>query len=77
MIATHPGERAQHRVEPVLQHPPGHGRRRDHGVAPVAPDAVHDVAHRTETACPQAHTFEVMRLALLAQRDATSSGFAR
>lgn len=41
------------------------------------PDLVHDVAHRTETACPQAHTFEVMRLALRAQRDATRSGFAR
>jgi predicted dehydrogenase len=41
------------------------------------PDLVHDVAHRTETACPQAHTFEVMRLALQAQRSATPSGFAR
>ena len=38
------------------------------------PDLVHDVAHRTETACPQAHTFEVMRLALQAQRIATASG---
>ena len=25
---------------------------------------VHDVRERTTTACPQAHTFEVMRLAL-------------
>lgn len=41
------------------------------------PDLVHDVAHRTETACPQAHTFAVMRLALRAQRDAVRSGFAR
>ena len=41
------------------------------------PDLVHDVRHRTETACPQRHTFEVMRLALQAQQDAALSGFAR
>jgi hypothetical protein len=38
---------------------------------------VHDVRHRTETACPQEHTFEVMRLALLAQEQATLRGHAR
>ncbi|WP_331714665.1 Gfo/Idh/MocA family protein [Auraticoccus cholistanensis] len=40
------------------------------------PDLVHDVLHRTETACPQRHTFEVMRLALQAQRAATLAGYA-
>ena len=46
-------------------------------LADQQPDLVHDIAHRTETACPQAHTFEVMRLALQAQRTATTGGFAR
>jgi predicted dehydrogenase len=41
------------------------------------PDLVHDVRHRTETACPQEHTFEVMRLALVAQQQATLRGDAR
>ena len=41
------------------------------------PDLVHDVRHRTETACPQEHTFEVMRLALVAQEQATLRGDAR
>ena len=41
------------------------------------PDLVHDVAHRTETACPQAHTFEVMRLAITAQQNAAKRGYAR
>ncbi len=41
------------------------------------PDLVHDVVNRTETACPQAHTFEVMRLAITAQQKAAMSGFAR
>ncbi|HEX2856290.1 MAG TPA: Gfo/Idh/MocA family oxidoreductase [Propionibacteriaceae bacterium] len=58
----------------------------DHGVEhvdcsdvhlPYYPDLVHDVIHRTERACPQRHTFEVMRLALTAQRDATKRGAAR
>jgi predicted dehydrogenase len=40
------------------------------------PDLVHDVRNRTETACPQRHTFEVMRLALGAQQSATKVGFA-
>jgi predicted dehydrogenase len=40
------------------------------------PDLVHDVRNRTETACPQRHTFEVMRLAISAQQDATKMGFA-
>lgn len=40
------------------------------------PDLVHDVRHRTETACPQEHTFEVMRLALLAQEQAVLRGNA-
>jgi predicted dehydrogenase len=31
---------------------------------PYYPDLVHDVVNRTETACPQRHTFEVMRLAI-------------
>src|SRR4029079_15629811 len=41
------------------------------------PDLVHDVIHRTETACPQRHTFEVMRLAITAQQDAAKRGYAR
>ena len=41
------------------------------------PDLVHDVINRTETACPQKHTFEVMRLAIRAQRNATMLGFAK
>jgi len=40
------------------------------------PDLVHDVRHRTETACPQEHTFEVMRLAITAQQQATLRGHA-
>ena len=39
-------------------------------------DLVHDVINRTETACPQRHTFEVTRLALLAQQQATRVGYA-
>lgn len=35
---------------------------------------VHDVRHRTDTACPQEHTFEVMRLALTAQAEAVRRG---
>jgi len=38
---------------------------------------VHDVINRTETACPQRHTFEVMRLAIRAQQSATMLGFAK
>ena len=41
------------------------------------PDLVHDVRNRTNTACPQEHTFEVMRLAVLAQQQATLRGNAR
>jgi predicted dehydrogenase len=41
------------------------------------PDLVHDVINRTETACPQSHTFEVMRLAIRAQQSATMMGFAK
>lgn len=44
---------------------------------PYYPDLVHDVIHRTETACPQRHTFEVMRLAITAQQDALMRGFAQ
>ena len=40
------------------------------------PDLVHDVIHRTETACPQPHTFEVTRLAITAQQDAAERGYA-
>ena len=40
------------------------------------PDVVRDVRERTETACPQRHTFEVMRLAIRAQQSATKVGFA-
>ena len=39
-------------------------------------DLIADVRNRTETACPQAHTFEVMRLAIEAQRLATRVGYA-
>ncbi len=41
------------------------------------PDLINDVRNRTTTACPQEHTFEVMRLALLAQRTAELRGYAR
>ena len=41
------------------------------------PDLAHDVVNRTETACPQRHTFTVMRLAIQAQQSATRSGFAQ
>jgi predicted dehydrogenase len=41
------------------------------------PDLVHDVINRTETACPQKHTFEVMRLAIRAQQNATMLGYAQ
>jgi predicted dehydrogenase len=40
------------------------------------PDLVSDVRNRTTSACPQEHTFEVMRLALLAQEHATLCGYA-
>ena len=40
-------------------------------------DLVHDVRERTTTACPQAHTLEVMRLALEAQQRAARRGAAR
>ena len=39
------------------------------------PDLVHDVINRTETACPQRHTFEVMRLAITAQQNAAKRGY--
>lgn len=38
------------------------------------PDLLRDVRNRTETAAPQAHTFETMRLALTAQENATPRG---
>ncbi len=41
------------------------------------PDLVRDVIDRTETACPQQHTFAVMRLAIDAQQRAMKVGFAR
>jgi predicted dehydrogenase len=41
------------------------------------PDLVHDVINRTETACPQRHTFETMRLAITAQQNATKRGYAQ
>jgi predicted dehydrogenase len=44
---------------------------------PYYPDLVHDVINRTETACPQRHTFEVMRLAITAQQNATKRGDAQ
>lgn len=40
-------------------------------------DLVYDVFNRTETACPQRHTFEVMRLAITAQQKASKRGFAQ
>ena len=40
------------------------------------PDLINDVRDRTATACPQEHTFEVMRLALLAQQTAVLRGDA-
>ncbi|MCY7287811.1 MAG: Gfo/Idh/MocA family oxidoreductase [Cryobacterium sp.] len=40
-------------------------------------DLVHDVINRTETACEQRHTFEVMRLAMTAQQNASKRGFAQ
>jgi predicted dehydrogenase len=40
-------------------------------------DLVHDVINRTETACAQRHTFEVMRLAITAQNAASKRGFAQ
>ena len=44
---------------------------------PYYPALVHDVRQRTETACPQRHTFEVMRLAITAQQSATMRGYAQ
>ena len=41
------------------------------------PDVISDVRNRTNTACPQEHTFEVMRLALVAQEKATLRGYAK
>jgi len=41
------------------------------------PDLIHDVRYRTETAAPQEHTFETMRLALTAQERAAVRGGAR
>jgi len=41
------------------------------------PDLLHDVRHRTQRAAPQEHTFETMRLALEAQRQATRRGGSR
>ena len=40
-------------------------------------DIVNDVRNRTETAAPQEHTFETMRLALVAQQNATVRGAAK
>ncbi len=40
-------------------------------------DLVDDVRNRTETAVPQEHTFETMRLALVAQQNATVRGDAQ
>ena len=40
-------------------------------------DLVGDVRNRTTTACPQEHTFEVMRLAILAQQQAALRGNAQ
>ncbi|KQV08410.1 Gfo/Idh/MocA family protein [Leifsonia sp. Root112D2] len=39
-------------------------------------DLLRDVRQRTQTACPQDHTFETMRLALTAQQNATVRGAA-
>ena len=44
---------------------------------PYYRDLVFDVINRTETACPQRHTFEVMRLAITAQENASKRGFAQ
>lgn len=44
---------------------------------PYYPSLVRDVRDRTDTAAPQRHTIEVMRLALLAQERATTLGHAR
>jgi len=41
------------------------------------PDIIRDVRERTRTACPQEHTFEATRLALLAQQRATVRGAAQ
>jgi hypothetical protein len=41
------------------------------------PNLVRDVRDRTATACPQEHTFAVMRLALTAQQQATLTGHAQ
>jgi predicted dehydrogenase len=41
------------------------------------PHLVQDVINRTETACPQQHTFEVMRLAITAQQHAAKRGHAK
>ena len=89
--AGDPGHRGLHRAPQVRRRgrPPG----RDHlfvvdgaGTEYVDcsdvelsyyPDLVHDVINRTETACPQRHTFEVMRLAIRAQQSATMLGFAK
>ena len=46
------------------------------GPLPYYPALVADVRDRTTTACPQQHTFTVMRLALQAQADADSRGAA-
>jgi predicted dehydrogenase len=43
---------------------------------PYYPALVNDVVNHTETACPQRHTFEVMRLAITAQQGATKRGYA-
>jgi predicted dehydrogenase len=43
---------------------------------PFYPALISDVRNRTSTACPQEHTFEVMRLALLAQQTAVLRGYA-
>lgn len=41
---------------------------------PYFSNLLNDVRHRTETACPQAHTFTVMRLAIQAQKSAQPLG---
>lgn len=41
------------------------------------PDLLRDVRGRSQTAAPQAHTFETMRLALIAQEQATIRGAQR
>lgn len=41
---------------------------------PYYSDVVYDVRNRTQTACPQEHTFEVMRLAITAQAQAERRG---